>query len=181
MKTTQTGAHVLFTYRMCPGCRDGRRSVDGIQWIYGWNRVFQTRSMNRFPMHHRDLHYDYHSSHPNLHDLAGINMGRLYNSHEYLPNDYRRYNHRSSSYYRHRETPLCSSPDWETADRRLPGLSFPHSPGVDTLLRAALPPCTAVSRLSDLTPRNRSGCKTVTESQTTNQRKTRSKRLPNAW
>lgn len=72
--------------------------------------MLQTRSMNRFPMH-RDLHYDYHSSHPNLHDMAGINMGRLYNSHEYLPNDYRRYNHSYHSYHR-RETPLCSSPDW---------------------------------------------------------------------
>jgi hypothetical protein len=62
--------------------------------------------MNRFPAH-RDLHYDYHSSHPNLHDMSGFNMGRLYNSHEYLPNDYRRYNH----YYHHRETPPCSSPE----------------------------------------------------------------------
>lgn len=63
--------------------------------------------MNRFPIH-RDLHYDYHSSHPNLQDMSGINMGRLYNSHEYLPHDYRRYNH----YYHHRETPPCSSPEW---------------------------------------------------------------------
>ncbi|XP_025196526.1 uncharacterized protein LOC112595498 isoform X2 [Melanaphis sacchari] len=68
----------------------------------------RTRSMNRFPaVHHRNPHYDYHSSHPNLHDMSGINMGRLYNSHEYLPNDYRRYNH----YYHHRETPPCSSPE----------------------------------------------------------------------
>ncbi|XP_050541870.1 uncharacterized protein LOC126905828 isoform X1 [Daktulosphaira vitifoliae] len=68
----------------------------------------RTRSMNRFPMHHRQYsrnYQDYHSSHPNLQDLSVINMSRLYNSHEYLP--FRHYQHHYYNTYR--ETPTYST------------------------------------------------------------------------